>query len=93
MNPGLILPCVASLVSIVFMLYVMVSVFRCKHAWEFVDKTEFLPPVQEYVKAGGSRLHTWYMSPNQIESMSKKTVVIVLRCPKCGDAKILRETH
>jgi hypothetical protein len=72
---------------------ILVKAFSCKHSWEFVDKTEFQPPVQEYVKAGGSRLHTWYMSTDQIKSMSKKTVVIVLRCPKCGEAKILRETH
>lgn len=82
----------ASVGGMIF-LGLLYEIFRCKHQWEFVDKTEFPPAVQEYVKAGGSRLHTWYMSTHQIEKMSKKTVVIVIRCPKCGTPKVLRETH
>lgn len=72
----------------VFLLY---EIFRCKHQWEFVDKTEFPAPIEMAKKNGVSM--TWDLSSWQIESMSKKTVVIVIRCPKCGMPKVLRESH
>ena len=91
MNPGLILLCVASVVSIIFILCTMVSVFRCNHAWEFVDKTEFPPPI-EAARQNGANIN-WDFGSYQLQQMSKKTVVIVLRCPKCGRPKIMRECH
>lgn len=69
----------------------LIKAFECKHAWEFVDKTEFPPPI-EAAKKNGVDIK-WDLNSFQLHSMSKKTAVIVLRCPKCGDAKILRETH
>lgn len=68
----------------------LVGVFKCKHMWEFVDKTEFPAPIETATKNGISYHALW---AEQIVKMSNKTVVIVLRCPKCGVAKILRETH
>jgi hypothetical protein len=72
----------------IFLLY---EIFRCKHQWEFVDKTEFAPPIEAAKKNGVST--TWDLTSWQIQSMSKKTVVIVIRCPKCGTPKVLRESH
>jgi hypothetical protein len=74
--------------TFIFLLY---EVFRCKHQWEFVDKTEFPPPI-ETAKKNGVDIK-WDFTSWQLEKMSKKTVVIVIRCPKCGTAKVLRETH
>ena len=71
--------------------YLLYEVFRCKHHWEFVDKTEFAPPIETAKKNGVST--TWDLSSWQVEAMSKKTVVIVIRCDKCGASKILRERH
>lgn len=68
----------------------LLKAFQCKHAWEFVDKTEFPPPIETAKKNGISVNYMW---DSDIKEMSRKTVVIVLRCPKCGAAKILRETH
>lgn len=65
---------------------------RCLHAWELVDKTEFPPTLDDYVKGGGSRLHYGYLSGGAIERMSRRTVVLALRCSKCGAAKIFKET-
>lgn len=70
---------------------ILVKAFQCKHAWEFVDKTEFPPPIEVAVKSGVNL--TWGLTTWQRHAMSKKTVVIVLRCPKCGESQILRETH
>ena len=57
---------------------------RCAHGWDLVDKTEFPAPIlvakqvnQEY------RLHH-----AEIQGMCRKKVVIVLRCNKCGAARI-----
>jgi hypothetical protein len=75
----------------VLVMGLLVSAFRCKHAWEFVDKTEFPAPLVT-AKSNGVNI-TWDLSSWQLEAMSKKTVVIVIRCPKCGTPKVLRETH
>lgn len=72
-------------------LFLLYEIFRCKHQWEFVDKTEFPAPIVEAKKNGVST--TWDLSSWQIEAMSKKTIVIVIRCPKCGTPKVLREKH
>lgn len=64
------------------------DIFRCKHQWEFVDKTEFPAPIEEARKAGVGSV--WL---HNVHTMCKKTVVIVIRCTKCGASKILRERH
>jgi hypothetical protein len=75
-------------VGLVFFIGVMWKLFRCVHAWELVDKTTFDPPLHMYVQLGGHRNHAGYLSEAQIQDMSKRTVVLVMRCPKCGAAKI-----
>lgn len=83
---------VLGMISIAVMMMVgIVKAFQCKHMWEFVDKTEFPAPIEAAVKNGVSL--TWGLTTWQRHEMSKKTVVIVLRCPKCGESQILRETH
>lgn len=72
-------------------LYLLYDIFRCKHQWEFVDKTEFPAPLETAVRHGVDV--RWSLYASQVEKMSKKTVVIVIRCSKCGTSKILRETH
>lgn len=87
-------PLIAAAVGILIagcLLMGIVKLFACTHAWEFVDKTDFPPPM-ETAKKNGVDI-SWDLTSYQITHMSKRTVVIVLRCPKCGDAKILRETH
>lgn len=61
---------------------------RCPHAWDLIDKTEFPPTLDDYVRNGGVRLHSGYLSKDAIERMSSRTVVLALRCPKCGTAMI-----
>ena len=80
----------AGLVASLFLSFLFVAL-RCKHAWEFVDKTEFPPPIEAAKKNGVDV--KWDLGSFQLQQMSKKTVLIVLRCPKCGSPKILRETH
>ncbi len=66
----------------------MFFILRCRHFWELVDKTEFEPPIKIYAEVGASRLHLGYLDESQMHQMSKRTVVIVLRCTKCGKAMI-----
>lgn len=82
----------AGLAASLFLVFLFVAL-RCKHAWEFVDKTEFPPAILEYRRSGGVSLHFGYFSDSRVHQMCQKTIVIVLRCPKCGAAKILRESH
>lgn len=56
----------------------------CKHAWEFVDKTE-VPSFMEQFKMPLESLEFDNIDPKEL---SRRTVVIVLRCPKCGRAKV-----
>lgn len=78
------------LILVGYLFYALASVFSCKHSWEFVDKTEFPAPIETAKKNG---VDSDDLYSEDIPKMSMKTVVIVLRCPKCGDTKILRETH
>lgn len=71
--------------AFIFLIY---DIFRCKHQWEFVDKTEFPAPIEEARKAQISNI--WL---SDLPGMCKKTVVIVIRCTKCGASKVMRETH
>lgn len=76
--------------TVLFGLISMYLVFKCKHSWEFVDKTELPSRVEEAVKNSIKLGNFW---TSQIQDMLEKKVVIVLRCPKCGKAKILRESN
>lgn len=60
--------------------------FRCRHAWELVDKTEMPPPIKSAVDG----MMYW---PSDIPKLLGMTVVLALRCPKCGAAKIHKVTQ
>lgn len=61
---------------------------RCVHPWEFVDKTELPSRLEEMVKAGESPMWS-----DDLMRASKRWVIIVIRCPKCGAAKVMRESN
>lgn len=63
--------------------------FRCDHAWELVDKTEFPSPIEVFKQTGVEYPAVW---PSQVIRMTARTIVLVIRCPKCGTAKIRRES-
>jgi len=55
--------------------------FSCRHAWELVDKTEFAPPWDSL--PAGQRF-----SPDDFKWLHTRVVVLALRCPRCGAARI-----
>lgn len=65
---------------------------RCVHAWELVDKSEFPPAIDSYKRAGGSSLHWGMISQSAAQRMSRKTVMLALRCSRCGAARIYKES-
>jgi hypothetical protein len=62
---------------------------RCAHAWELVDKTE-LPSACEVWSKTDPKGITYY--PSDLPRLTAKTVILALRCPKCGAAKIWKTT-
>lgn len=76
--------------SLITVLLVLWRFCRCNHSWELVDKTEFLSPLEEAKKSG----HVVSLSGMFVSEAIRfvtKVVVLVIRCPKCGAAKVLRE--
>jgi hypothetical protein len=65
---------------------------RCSHDWQLVDKSEFPPPIIIYKESGGERLCSGYLDDEQIERMCQKTIMLVVRCSKCGYAKFHKES-
>lgn len=88
MSIGMISYWAGVVVGLVFCIGVMWKLFRCVHGWELVDKTEFPPPIRIYVELGSHRNHMGFLSAEQAQEMSKGKVVLVLRCTKCGAARI-----
>ena len=70
-----------TIAGLVLALALIYRLFRCKHAWELVDKTEF-KSAYELLHQGASY---WR---DQLENLLKRKVVIVMRCNKCGSARI-----
>lgn len=66
----------------------MWRLLRCVHAWELVDKTELPPPIEAYEKNRGLHLTSGWLSTSQGERMSQRTLVLAMRRPKCGAARI-----
>lgn len=62
---------------------------RCIHAWQLVDKTE-LPSGLEMMHKSG--ISSCYLYHGDIPKMAKRTIILALRCDKCGVAKIFRES-
>ncbi len=85
----------APLLTLIPVILVFVGILmqtRCSHDWQLVDKSEFPAPIIMYRESGGSRLHSGFLSDAQVERMCKKTILLVVRCSKCGHAKVLKET-
>ena len=63
--------------------------FRCKHAWELVDKTQLPSKLEEMRKF-------WTPSQMQVEQVitaSKVCATLVIRCPLCGNCKIIKMSN
>ncbi len=60
---------------------------RCAHAWELVDKTEF-QSINEESKRLGITLSN-LTGLDTIEAVFRKKVVLVMRCPRCGAARVM----
>lgn len=69
---------IAALILAVMLVY---RLFRCPHAWELVDKTEFKSAFELLSPGAGY----WR---DQLDWLLKRKVVIVMRCNKCGSARI-----
>ncbi len=78
----------SSAIVVVTVISAILFCCRCKHAWELADKTELPAPLEEARKSGVVE----HLMPCQIERMSKRTLILALRCPKCGTSKIFRES-
>lgn len=76
--------------TLLFGLIAIYAILHCKHAWEFVDKTELPSRIEEARKHSVNLGNFW---TGQVQEMLEKKVIIVLRCPKCGNSKILRENN
>ncbi len=71
---------------LVVILLVLWRVCRCPHHWELVDKTELKPPSEDM--APGQEYTTL-----DTKWIFTRTVIIVIRCDKCGGSKVLREKN
>ena len=81
---------ICAAVACISLLLITWKLLRCVHAWELVDKTELPSKFEEMKKQG------WIpqeLSMSLISILSQKTIIIVIRCPKCGTPKILREKN
>ncbi len=65
----------------------VLALIRCPHAWELVDKTEIPAPV-EIAQKVGMQPEAYY--PSQLPGLLQRKIIIAMRCPKCGAAKIFR---
>ena len=77
------------LIAVVAMGVILIKLLRCVHAWELVDKTELPSGFENMAKAGVQSGSMW---PSDYIQRAKKTVIIAMRCPKCGAARIYKET-
>jgi hypothetical protein len=59
---------------------------RCVHAWELVDKTEFCSPLEEASKHGCQLK----CSGDAVDRAVRRVSVVIMRCPRCGAAKVIR---
>lgn len=74
--------------SFLILLSILWRAFRCVHAWELVDKTEMASGFENMAKAG---VRDGFCSPFDYPKLAARTVILALRCPKCGAARIYRE--
>jgi hypothetical protein len=62
---------------------------RCAHAWELVDKVEFCSQAEEARKLG---LVINDARGPAVDDILRRSVTVVMRCPRCGACKVLRVT-
>lgn len=70
-----------TIAGLILALALVFRLFRCAHGWELVDRTEF-KSVYDKMPAG----HMYYRS--DFRGLSRNKIVIVMRCAKCGAAKV-----
>jgi hypothetical protein len=75
-------------VCLITLLVIVHRVTRCIHAWELVDKTVLPSGFENMAKAGVDTDEYWL---SDVTKLAAQVVVLALRCPKCGAAKIFRE--
>lgn len=63
------------------------AVFRCRHHWELVDKTEIPSRLETILQATGRFSYTW---TSEITNIAYRRIVLAMRCQKCGRAKIFK---
>ncbi len=63
--------------------------FRCKHAWELVDKTQLPSKLEEIRKFWPPEK----MASDVMERSAKICATLVVRCPRCGNCKIIRMSN
>jgi predicted RNA-binding Zn-ribbon protein involved in translation (DUF1610 family) len=73
--------------ALVLALALIYRLFRCAHAWELVDKTEFCSQMEELEKHG---YNYSVCKGDGITEATKRSATIVMRCPRCGAAKVIR---
>lgn len=71
--------------SLAFALFVIWRLFRCRHKWDLVDKTEMGSRLEEASRLG---VNVHFMPNWYAEHMTYKQLVLVMRCAECGAAKI-----
>lgn len=63
--------------------------FRCKHAWELVDKTQLPSRLEEMSKFWKPTTMETY----RVVEAAEVRATLVIRCPKCGHCKIIRMSN
>lgn len=71
--------------SAAFALFVIWRLFRCRHHWELVDKTEMDSRLETIMKTTGQFS---YAFSSEITSAAYRRVILAMRCSKCGRAVI-----
>ncbi len=70
-------------------IWILYGSFNCVHDWQPLDR-EVLPAAIELLDKS-SREFT--CSPFDIVKLARRVVIIIIKCPKCGKTKILRESN
>lgn len=71
--------------------FVLGRVFRCPHKWELVDKTELPSRLDNLVKNGFTPVRE--VPASTMLAMAKVNATVVVRCDRCGKAKIIRMSN
>ena len=75
--------------GLILALALVFRLYRCTHAWELVDKTELPSKIEVLNK-------NWRPSQMSMQELLKVATVratIVMRCSRCGAAKIIEMSN